>query len=47
MVETYAAINVIPGYPYIGSNIGDFPVLAIDLCPKGGALAHFQSHQGD
>ena len=31
---------------YVGGNIGDFPVIAIDLCPKGGALAHFQS-QGD
>ena len=31
---------------YVGGNIGDFPVLAIDLCSKGGALAHFQS-QGD
>ncbi len=31
---------------YVGGNIGDFLVLAIDLCPKGGALAHFQS-QGD
>ena len=31
---------------YVGGNIGDFPVLAIDLCPKGGVLAHFQS-QGD
>ena len=31
---------------YVGGNIGGFPVLAIDLCPKGGALAHFQS-QGD
>ena len=45
----YAAIIVIPDYPltgYIEGNIGGFPVLAIDLCPKGGALAHFQS-QGD
>ena len=31
---------------YVGGNIGDFPVLAIDLYPKGGALAHFQN-QGD
>ena len=30
----------------VGGNIGDFPVLAINLYPKGGALAHFQS-QGD
>ena len=45
-VSAYAAINVIPDYPphgYVGGNIGDCPVLAIDLCPKGGALAHFQS----
>ena len=41
-------INVIPDYltGYVGGNTGDFPVLAIDLCPKGGALTHFQS-QGD
>ena len=33
---------------YVGGNIGNFPVLAINnyLCPKGGAIAHFQS-QGD
>ena len=30
---------------YVGGSIGDFPVLAIDLCPKGGALAHFQSQE--
>ena len=31
---------------YIGGNIGDFPVLAIDLYPKGGALARFQFQGG-
>ena len=44
------SIRLIPDYPphgiCIGGNIGDFPALAIDLCPKWGELAHFQS-QGD
>ena len=37
---------LIPGQNIAKCVGGDFPVLVIDLCPKGGALAHFQS-QGD
>ena len=39
-----APVNITPNYTgYVGGNIGDFPVLAIDLCSKGGALAHFRA----
>ena len=37
---------LIPGQNIAKCVGGDYPVLVIDLCPKGGALAHFQS-QGD